>query len=258
MDNLIFYFSGTGNCLKAAKTIAGEIGKTEIVSMGKGGSYTISKQYDSIGFVYPAYFMGLPKRVIDFVEKLDLSNSKNTYFFALATHGGGPGNAISQLAALLDKKNVKLNYGQKLQVFSNYIIVYKIPKNAKTLLQNADKKLIQIVNSIKGRSNNRIGKQSLFGKILNNWFIKSVAGKDKNYIVNNYCSGCGICAEVCPVRNIEMKDKKPVFKHNCEQCLACLQYCPQRAINYKKATQKKTRYTHPEISHRELAECNNR
>jgi flavodoxin len=35
MGNIIFYFSGTGNCLKVAKAIADELGNCEIVSMAK-------------------------------------------------------------------------------------------------------------------------------------------------------------------------------------------------------------------------------
>ena len=256
MSNIVFCFSGTGNSLKAAKVISNEIGDCEIVSMAKPFNFT--KQYDSIGFIYPTYFYGLPKKVIEFIKGINLENNREAYFYALATHGGDPGNAVKQLAALLNEKNVKLNYGEKLRLVGNYVIMYKIPGNINEILQNADKELIQIVNSVKARSNNCIGKQSLFARIVNNWFVKSVSGKDKNYIVNDSCSGCSICARVCPVRNIEIKNKKPEFKHNCEQCLACLQYCPQRAINYKKTTRKKTRYTHPEIGYRELAEFNNR
>jgi hypothetical protein len=33
--NVVFYFSGTANCLKVAKTIANELGNTEIISMAK-------------------------------------------------------------------------------------------------------------------------------------------------------------------------------------------------------------------------------
>ena len=79
---------------------------------------------------------------------------------------------------------------------------------------------------------------------------------DKNYTVNNNCTGCTICEKVCPVKNIEMADNKPKYKHHCEQCVACIQYCPQKAINYKNVTQTRRRYTHPEISYKELCGYN--
>jgi flavodoxin len=76
MNNIVFYFSGTGNCLKVAKTIATELGNCEIVSMGKYDKYHLMKQYDTIGFVYPTYFCGLPNKVVDFVENVNLNDCK--------------------------------------------------------------------------------------------------------------------------------------------------------------------------------------
>ena len=81
---------------------------------------------------------------------------------------------------------------------------------------------------------------------------------DENYNVNNDCTGCTICEKVCPVKNIEIIDKRPQFTHHCKNCIACIQYCPQKAINYKNVTQKRGRYTNPEINYTELYEYNNR
>jgi hypothetical protein len=41
--------------------------------------YSFTKQYDSIGFIYPAYFWGLPKKVIEFIENIKLDNNENAY-----------------------------------------------------------------------------------------------------------------------------------------------------------------------------------
>jgi Pyruvate/2-oxoacid:ferredoxin oxidoreductase delta subunit len=43
--------------------------------------------------------------------------------------------------------------------------------------------------------------------------MKVAAAMDKDYIVDASCIGCGICKEVCPVKNIKMVDKKSQFKH---------------------------------------------
>ena len=259
MGNVIFYFSGTGNCLAAAKTIAKELGDSEIVSMGKPGKYTLSKQYGSIGFIFPVYFWGLPKRVIEFIKNMDLGNNKNAYYYSIATYGGDLGNAVCQINDLLHKKHgIKLNYGQKLKMFSNYVVLYEMSKNVDEITKKSNENLVPIIKSIKNKENNRISKLSRIFGIANWWFVKNVPDKDKNYTVSDACTGCGICKEVCPVKNIEMAGSKPEFKHNCEQCLACIHYCPQKAINYKNKTQNGGRYNHPDISYRELAECNNR
>jgi len=95
MSNIVFYFSGTGNCLKVAKELSKKLENCEIFSMGK--YFEITQKYDSIGFVYPTYFWGLPKRVIEFIENINLTNNKNAYFYSITTHGGSPGNAVYQM-----------------------------------------------------------------------------------------------------------------------------------------------------------------
>jgi ferredoxin len=54
---------------------------------------------------------------------------------------------------------------------------------------------------------------------------------DKSIIVDEKCKGCGICAKVCPVKNITIVDKKPEFQHHCEMCFACDEWCPNNAIH---------------------------
>ena len=257
MHNIVFYFSGTGNCLKVAKTIAQELGSVEIVSMVKPQGYNLSKPYDTIGFVYPTYYWGLPKIVIEFIEKIKITNNEKAYFYAIATYGGNAANAVSQMNELLLKThNIKLNYGQRLRMFPNYVLLYEMSKNVEKITKKSDKKLIPIINSIKKKENNTIKKPIKFFAAINNDFVKKVSSIDKDYNVSNDCNGCGICKELCPVHNIQLVNNKPQFNHTCKQCVACIQYCPQKAINYRNKTQKRRRYNHPEINYKELAESN--
>ncbi|MDR0301544.1 MAG: EFR1 family ferrodoxin [Treponema sp.] len=256
MANIVFYFSGTGNCLKAAKTIANELENTEIVCMAKSGSYSLTKEYDTIGFVCPTYFWGLPKKVIEFIGNLNFGNNNGAYYYAVITYGGSAGNAMNQIYDLiLDKHNVKINFTKKLKMFSNYVLMYDMSKKIEKITNKSNKKLVPIINSIKNRTKNKANRLMKVFSFINKDFIKKVSDMDKDYTVNNNCNGCGICKELCPVKNIEMTNR-PQFNHNCENCIACLQFCPQRAINYKNATQNRGRYTHPEISWKELSERN--
>ena len=144
MGNIVFYFSGTGNSLKVAKSLAKELGDCEIISMTK--PYNLTKKYDSIGFVYPVYFWGLPKRVIEFVENMNLDNNKNSYYYSIATYGGLAGNAVYQLYELLfNKYNIKLNYGRTLKMFANYIVAYNMSENIEKIQQARIKNLFQLL-----------------------------------------------------------------------------------------------------------------
>lgn len=259
MNNIVFYFSGTGNSLKAAKTVAQELGNAEVTCMAKPDGYSLSKQYDTIGFVYPTYFWGLPKAVVEFIKKVKLGENKKTYFYAIATCGGFAANALYQLSELLlEKQEVMLNYGKALRMAPNYVIEYEMFKNAEKINKKALEKLVLVINSIKRKKGNRIKKFASIFKPINKKFLDNVSTMDKNYTINDECNGCGICKEVCPVKNIQMVNNRPEYNHNCENCLACLQYCPKKAINYSNKTQNRKRYTNPGISHRELAESNSR
>ena len=45
------------------------------------------------------------------------------------------------------------------------------------------------------------------------------------------CTGCGVCAEGCPVEAIKMKDGFPVMDyHKCINCLCCNESCPEGAV----------------------------
>jgi len=257
MGNIVFYFSGTGNSLKATKSLAKELDNCEIISMTK--PYNLTKEYDSIGFVYPVYFWGLPKRVIEFIQNMNFDNNKNTYYYAIATYGGLAGNAVYQLYELLfNKHKIKLNYGRTLRMFANYVVAYNMSDKIEKITASSNKKLVTIINSIKMKKSNKINKLTKIFNSINKNFVEKVSNMDNNFTVNNNCINCGICEKVCPVKNIEIVEKKPQYKHHCEQCVACIQFCPQRAINYSNVTQNRRRYTNPEINYNELYEYNNK
>ncbi len=254
--SVIFCFSGTGNSLKAAKKIAEAIPECDIVSMGKNSSYNLESEYDSIGFVYPVYFAGIPVKVKEFVKNLNIKNNKNAYIFAVATCGGSLGNGVSMLNDILKEKGYNLSYGKKLLMFSNYVVLYNMGKDVKGKTEKSDKDIESIVSEIKNKKINESGSQNSLLTFYYNTVAKKVHGMDKNFNISNDCIGCGICKEVCPVENIELIENKPVFRHKCEQCMACIQFCPKRAINYKNKTQTRRRYTNPDISYKEFSDFN--
>lgn len=46
------------------------------------------------------------------------------------------------------------------------------------------------------------------------------------------CSGCGLCAELCPTRAVDIVVGKPVIARPaaCTYCEVCEHYCPEGAI----------------------------
>lgn len=257
--NIIFVFTGTGNSLWAAKEISKELDNCEIVSMNTKNSHLLIDSYESIGFIYPTYAGGIPKRVKKFISILNLNNNINSFFFAIATCGriSRAQNAISQLYHLLKHKGIKLNYGERLDMFSNYVVGYEMRDTIDEEAEQSSIDLKPMVNNIKNHIGNKLDTRLTPRHFTSIAFRAIVSNMDKNFEISDECVKCRICEKVCPANNITApNNSKPHFMHNCEHCLACLQNCPKKAINYKHKTQNRKRYIHPSISWKDLAILN--
>ena len=85
MKTIVYYFTGTGNSLAAAKAICVRLGDCELVSIPAlaGSPAEIIPGADRVGIVCPVYDFGLPSIVAEFAERLDLSGTG--YCFAVLT-----------------------------------------------------------------------------------------------------------------------------------------------------------------------------
>jgi ferredoxin/flavodoxin len=259
-QNIIFYFTGTGNSLKVAKDVANVIKNCKVISMSSA-SYTAFSEYnffddvERIGFIYPVYG-GPPNFVKKFISELTFQKDKNIYYFAVVTCGSFKWNSISTIKDKLMEKEITLNAGFAIKMVANAIGLYNIANDVEKILKKAQIKINCIAEKIKSKENNTIlNSDPLI--FLHNKFAKSLPAMDNNYNISENCIGCKICSKVCPVKNIEIINKKPVFKHTCEQCMACIHLCPSEAINYKDKTQNKKRYINPDVTIEEIINGNN-
>jgi MinD superfamily P-loop ATPase len=137
---------------------------------------------------------------------------------------------------------------------NNYIIGFDIHPEArqKEFFENAQNQIEGITKTVSLKENN-ISKD-IFEKDLNradkfnSKFREDVNQSDKSFYVDDNCSSCGICEEICPMNNIIMEEGKPQWQHRCQQCLACINFCPERSIQIGKSTLKTKRYHHPDIT----------
>lgn len=255
--NIIFIFTGTGNSLAAARGIAEELPECEIVSMGHSTSYDLESGYESIGFVFPTYYRGVPRKVGDFVSRLNLEHNKNAYYYAVTTCGRYEGNSLPQIRHLLKRKGLTLHFGKALDMFSNYILAYDMRQTVQEEAIQSATDLVPIIRAIKSKETRKLPRTVPLQELAYRVLIKLPPKMDKYYTVSEDCVNCGLCEKVCPVHNIGLDQVgRPYFRHHCEQCVACIQFCPKRAINYKNKTQSRRRYTHPAVSSADLARLN--
>ena len=254
MKTIIYYFTGTGNSLAAAKTICARLGDCELVSIPTlaGSPAEIVPVADRVGIVCPVYDLGLPSIVAAFAERLNLTGTG--YCFAVLTMGGMGGSALHQLDGILQKhKSRQLDAAFTVRMPGNFVPLYEPPqgKKLKDILAQSQERIDGIAGMIDKGLIVRPGMSpfsSLLKRFMYAGFIEQVHSADKKFIADEKCTSCGTCALVCPVKNIVMENEKPSWKHHCELCFACMHFCPVAAIQWGPKTAKRGRYKNPSVT----------
>ena len=250
---MIFYFTGTGNSLMAAKSVAhsGEA-LVNMAEARKKGNYKFTlTENKRVGFVFPVYCYTVPAVVMEFVRKLELSGCG--YCFAVITCGGGIGSAGNHLAKELSARGITLNYISPIVMPDNAVFYYNLDSQDKMdmLLSEAEKRLADICSELDKETVQNIKPKS--SKLYQAMY--HAMNKTKGFYVTEACVGCGMCAEICPDGIIKMHEGNPVWtEKSCTHCAACINRCPVSAIQYGKATEKRRRYVNPIISKTSMKE----
>ncbi len=259
MNTDIYFFTGTGNSFWVAKKLSEKLENANlipIVTLDKG---TVRLAADTVGLVFPVHIWGVPKLIIDFVNRLDTNSTK--YYFALAVNAGQVAATLIQLKQLFLSKGIDLNCGFSIDMPSNYIPWGgAIAEEKQQIKFNvALEKINHVAEYVKVKKIMPPEKGPFWQNILFSFFYRKsfphIHKMDKSFWADDTCNSCRICEKICPVQNIVMKDGKPAWQSHCEQCFACLQWCPEEAIQYSKNTKKKKRYHHPDISIKDMMNC---
>lgn len=255
MKTIIYYFTGTGNSLAAAKKIAAALGDSDLVPIAslKDTKERIVPAADRVGIVCPVYDSGIPIIVRDFAQRLNISAV--SYLFGIVTMGGVGVSALHQLNSILAQNGKKkLDAAFAIKMPGNFPPVGIPPtgKKMEKILAAADEQLAAIAETIQNKKTVPPGfspLSSLLRLLLYPPFSKKVHEMDRSFSVEESCTSCGTCAKVCPVGNIVIEHDRPVWQHHCELCCACLNSCPPEAIQLAmiSGTKGRGRYRHPDL-----------
>lgn len=256
MPTSLFYYTGTGNSLWAARALAQELGNTTLFSMAQMKQEQLHVQTENVGLVFPVHMWGVPGAVLNFIGRL--VPDPDQYYFAVAVNGGQVARTLIQLQETMAAKGMSLGSGFEVVLPSNYL-PWGGPGPAdemnRRFLQAADK-VRRIARYIQQQIIQPVERgpwwQRLLFTPIYHLAFPHVAEMDKQFRVDEKCNHCGICAQVCPAHNVKMAEGRPAWAHRCEQCLACIQWCPQAAIQYGKKTPAYPRYHHPEITLKDI------
>lgn len=235
MEKVIYYFSGTGNSLRAARIIAAEIGGAALISMRRDPREAAAPNAEVIGFVCPVYEWDVPKTVKSFIARLAVN--PQAYTFMAATYIAIHGRCFETVDAALRAKGSRLDYGRALRCVASQCTAYEPFPPAKLMVPFMERKSRAIGKEIAVRKRRKYPamspvSKSLYPKMMVP-FLNVQHEYDKGFYLSGACTGCGVCRKVCPCHNITFSGKRPVWNHMCEGCNACVVYCPTKAIQFK-------------------------
>ncbi len=244
---MIFYFSGTGNSLYAAQAIASVTGDN-LVSINDLMKHGSREEFHSTGplvFVAPTYAWRMPRVVERFIQEATFEGNQQAYF--VLTCGSETHNAVHYSKKLCEKKGFTFLGFATIVMPENYITMFHAPEKEQEqrIIENAAPILFEIAKLIGEQKPLPEEKVTLGGRfasgIINSMYYPIFVSA-KGFYATEACNGCGKCAKLCPLNNIEMSGGKPEWGESCTQCMACICRCPREAIEYKNKTQGKRRY----------------
>jgi ferredoxin len=249
----VFYFTSTGNSLYIAKRLGGQA--HSIPKLLKS-SCELSFEDESIGIVFPCYYMGVPRIVKEFMSKVKL---KSSYIFAIESFGNLSAGTVNQFFSLAKNTGINLSYLNEICMIDNYIPIFDMDKQKSASSgKNIEENLKQLIDDILQRKQyikKRGTANSVVTFFAQQFYELNTRKADLRFIVENTCNSCGICQRVCPVNNIRVTASKPEFQHHCDECLACTHNCPQNAIRVR-GEKSKARFINEHVMLKDIIAAN--
>lgn len=254
---MIYCFSGTGNSLAVARELARHTGdlicgitdrSTPADSVkcppAPADSGTNAGEDSRIIWVFPIYSWGLPRPVIEAINRLPVSRWLCSHYM-VATCGDDAGLADRQWAHLLIRRGQKVD-GAATVIMPNTYTMMKgfdvdAPDVAAAKLAAMPARVAALAALIKSGEPFFDMVRGRFAwlksKLIYPWFMRFATGTGPFHATGG-CISCGLCERQCPAGCIKLTaDGLPQWTAaHCYMCERCYHQCPRHAIAYGKAT----------------------
>lgn len=251
---MIYYFTGTGNSGYVAKTLANLLGEKErFISSINAKEESFYGDY--LGFVFPVYSWGVPPLVLRFIKDLPSSfwealKVNQSKVWCVMTCGDEVALTPEMfLNGLLKSSGIRDCGIWSVTMPNNYVLLPGFDVDPVNVEQNKLKavpgRIMEIATAIREnvtetdvvRGSIPWIKTKLVYPLFKKWGVNT-----RKWHYTPSCIGCGKCAMICPLKNVEMKNGHPEWGTRCCSCLACYHICPYHAVAYGKETANKGQY----------------
>jgi ferredoxin/flavodoxin len=255
----ICYFSGTGNTawvvgqLVQHLTALGEVAQAFSCEQVEPHDACLLHG-DMLGIAFPVHGSWAPRNFRTFLEALPAGNGLP--LFALACAGYAGGDAAWYAARPLAARGYRPFLYANVFMPNNLLYPVPGPEQVQKILDKAGRKVARLASRIHARRRHVEGVHPwgwLIGLLqrplappVERWMIRRL-------FADEGCTGCGWCAEHCPVGNIQVTGEQVRFGDACILCMRCFHHCPQQAIQWTELTRNESifrRYPGPEGHYR--------
>ena len=238
---MIYYFTGAGNSRYVAQRIAQALGDT-VAFMPDHIPATVPDNGEPVGFVFPVYFWGIPTVVDRFARQLTIEGSH--YTFTVLTPSGSSGDAVSLFEKAL-RRPVDARFSVLMP--DTYCPMFECGDRAKNeaVLNRAEGEIDNVIVQLKSRATGDLDLHHGMGRLYTvTMYPLYKRTTTRRFAVSDACTGCGLCAKLCPDKFITIENGRPVWRAgHCNLCFACLHHCPTFAIQYGRNSRKHGQYT---------------
>ena len=172
------------------------------------------------------------------IRSVLLSYSSLGYIYAFITCGATALYTLYDTDRCLQDIGCALSYAESFRFPDAYLPLKKKAVTEKETETIVGKTLEKIRKAIEDTENETIK----LPKKIPGWRIMRRFGStlkpraNEKLKVSARCTGCGICASICPNGNIWIENGKANMDNRCITCFACYHRCPENAIEYPGAT----------------------
>lgn len=229
----LYFFSGTGNTLLAARAVAEALRagrKTVRMRRIEKGLLPL-EDGTALGIAVTVAMFSTYPFVWDFLESLPDGNGRGA--FLIATMGSMSGGLCPAVKKLLTSKNYRPLGAKEFVMPSNYCNKSIPEEENRIKTEKMRTEAVEFAQELlEGQASWKGGSifSPLFHGLSRKDFPWRIMRKKLPLAVDSEkCIQCGKCARLCPVKNIRM-EKYPEFLDRCVSCQRCMAFCPSEAI----------------------------
>ncbi len=236
----IYWFSGSGNTLAAARVLAGrleELGWTvELLPMENTDAAEVNPDV-MLGLAFPTHCFAVPEFVWKWAKRLP--RVSGTPAIMLGTHGAASGGVLGPMKHLLTKKGFHCTAGRILSMPDSFFPFTGEKTNHRWRLAAMEKARLYAEAIHAGGTH--WGRwpilSDIHGALFGGFFAlrKFIPGMYTTVHARpKTCVRCGTCSRQCPVQAISMPTPNavPCADRRCTNCLRCVAVCPTDAMRH--------------------------